>query len=52
MKLALVKPPAGTVGSLNGSYVNQKQLDGPQELVDGDVLQIGKFKLLFFRGEG
>ncbi|MGI9610284.1 MAG: FHA domain-containing protein [Acidimicrobiia bacterium] len=40
------------VGSLNGTYVNQKQLDGPAELQDGDVLQIGKFKLMFFRGEG
>ena len=39
------------VGSLNGTYVNQQQLDIPVELNDGDVLQIGKFKLLFFRGE-
>ncbi len=39
------------VGSLNGTYVNQTQLDGPTELNDGDVLQIGKFKLMFFRGE-
>ncbi len=39
------------VGSLNGTYVNQEQLDKPVELRDGDVLQIGKFKLLFFRGE-
>ena len=36
------------VGSLNGSYVNQKPLEEPRALVDGDVLQIGKFKLLFF----
>ncbi len=40
------------VGSLNGTYVNQQPLDEPRELADGDVLQIGKFKLLFFRGEG
>lgn len=40
------------VGSLNGTYVNQKQVDAPTELRDGDVLQIGKFKLMFFRGEG
>jgi pSer/pThr/pTyr-binding forkhead associated (FHA) protein len=39
------------VGSLNGTYVNQKQVDSPVELHDGDVLQIGKFKLMFFRGE-
>lgn len=36
------------VGSLNGSYVNNQPLDQPRELVDGDVLQIGKFKLMFF----
>ncbi len=39
------------VGSLNGSYVNNTQLDGPRELADGDVFQIGKFKLMFFHGE-
>jgi pSer/pThr/pTyr-binding forkhead associated (FHA) protein len=39
------------VGSLNGTYVNQCQLTQPQTLDDGDVLQIGKFKLTFFRGE-
>ena len=40
------------VGSLNGTYVNQRQLESPTELSDGDVLQIGKFKLMFFSGEG
>jgi hypothetical protein len=39
------------VGSLNGSYVNNEQLEGPAELSDGDVFQIGKFKLMFFQGE-
>lgn len=39
------------VGSLNGSYVNKQNLDGPRELQDGDVLQVGKFKLMFFRDE-
>lgn len=39
------------VGSLNGTYVNQHQLNEPSALDDGDVLQIGKFKLMFFRGE-
>ena len=39
------------VGSLNGSYVNQKPIEGPVELAEGDVLQIGKFKLIFFQGE-
>jgi len=40
------------VGSLNGSYVNQRPLEEPVELAEGDVLQIGKFKLVFFHGEG
>lgn len=39
-------------GSLNGTYVNQRQTDGDVELDDGDVVQIGKFKLVFFRGDG
>lgn len=38
------------VGSLNGTYLNQQQLDGDAEIAEGDVLQIGKFKLLFFHG--
>lgn len=39
------------VGSLNGSYVNQQPLESPRELVEGDILQVGKFKLLFFIGD-
>lgn len=39
------------VGSLNGTYVN-KQLIEDTELVDGDELQIGRFKLMFFHGTG
>jgi pSer/pThr/pTyr-binding forkhead associated (FHA) protein len=38
------------VGSLNGTYLNQTPLDDETELHDGDVLQIGKFKLVFFSG--
>jgi pSer/pThr/pTyr-binding forkhead associated (FHA) protein len=40
-------------GSLNGSYVNRERVD-VAELVSGDELQIGKFKLMFFTtaGEG
>jgi pSer/pThr/pTyr-binding forkhead associated (FHA) protein len=34
------------VGSLNGTYVNQKRVD-EIELSQGDVLQIGKFHLVF-----
>ena len=40
---------AKDVGSLNGTYIN-KQLVEEAELVDGDELQIGRFKLLFFYG--
>lgn len=42
---------ARDAGSLNGTYVN-KQLVDDAELVDGDELQIGRFKLLFFHGTG
>lgn len=42
---------ARDVGSLNGTYVN-KQLIEDVELHDGDELQIGRFKLLFFHGTG
>jgi len=34
------------VGSLNGTYVNQKRVD-EAELTQGDELQIGKFHLVF-----
>lgn len=42
---------ARDVGSLNGTYVN-KQLVEDAPLVDGDELQIGRFKLMFFHGTG
>lgn len=42
---------ARDVGSLNGTYIN-KQLIEDQALVDGDELQIGRFKLIFFHGTG
>lgn len=42
---------AKDVGSLNGTYVN-KQLIEDASLADGDELQIGRFKLLFFHGTG
>ena len=38
------------VGSLNGTYVNRQRVDEAQ-LVTGDELQIGKFKLTFYMGE-
>ena len=37
------------LGSLNGTYVNAKGIQS-EELVDGDVLQVGRFKLVFFHG--
>ena len=35
--------------SLNGTYLNRERIDAAS-LVDGDELQIGKFKLVFFHG--
>ena len=35
------------VGSLNGTYLNRERID-EAPLADGDELQIGKFKLVFF----
>ena len=37
------------MGSLNGTYVNMQRVD-EAELADGDELQIGKFKLVFYTG--
>ena len=39
------------VGSLNGTYVNRERVD-VAELVSGDEVQIGKFKLGFFTAPG
>jgi pSer/pThr/pTyr-binding forkhead associated (FHA) protein len=39
------------VGSLNGTYVNRARVD-VAELVSGDEVQIGKFRLVFFQGTG
>ena len=35
------------VGSLNGSYLNRTRIDA-SPLTDGDEVQIGKFRLVFF----
>ena len=48
------RAPAGEyilrdVGSLNGTYVNRHRID-EITLTDGDEVQIGKFKLVFFAG--
>lgn len=37
------------VGSLNGTFVNRQRVDSAP-LANGDELQIGKFKLVFFTG--
>jgi len=37
------------VGSLNGTYVNRDRIDHV-ELTDGDEVQIGKYRLVFFSG--
>ena len=36
-------------GSLNGTYVNRDRVENTQ-LANGDEIQIGKFKLVFFTG--
>jgi hypothetical protein len=38
------------VGSLNGTYVNRDRVE-EAKLSNGDELQIGKFKLVFFTGQ-
>jgi pSer/pThr/pTyr-binding forkhead associated (FHA) protein len=37
------------VGSLNGTYVNRDRIDRVR-LTDGDEVQIGKYRLVFFSG--
>jgi pSer/pThr/pTyr-binding forkhead associated (FHA) protein len=39
------------MGSLNGTYVGRNRVDSTQ-LANGDELQVGKFKLVFFAGQG
>ncbi len=39
------------VGSLNGTYIERQRVD-EHELADGEVLQIGRFKLVFVHGTG
>lgn len=35
------------LGSLNGTYVNRRRIEGRARLHEGDELQIGKFRLVF-----
>lgn len=37
------------IGSLNGTYVNRERID-EQVLEQGDEVQIGKFRLVYYRG--
>jgi pSer/pThr/pTyr-binding forkhead associated (FHA) protein len=39
------------VGSLNGTYLNRERIE-EATLSNGDELQVGKFKLVFFSGPG
>jgi FHA domain/zinc-ribbon domain len=36
-------------GSLNGTYVNQQRIDDAVVLQQGDEVQVGKFRLVFFQ---
>jgi len=36
------------VNSLNGTYVNGVRIDGAEPLTNGDEVQVGKFKMLFW----
>jgi hypothetical protein len=38
------------LGSLNGTYVNRRRIEVEEPLVDGDELQIGKFRLTYIGG--
>ena len=49
---AEVRVDAGRVslrdlGSLNGTYVNRRRIEGDEPLENGDEIQIGKFRLVF-----
>ena len=35
------------LGSLNGTYVNRRRIESDEELIAGDELQIGKFRLVY-----
>jgi FHA domain len=35
------------LGSMNGTYVNRRRIDGDEKLDDGDEIQVGKFLLTY-----
>jgi pSer/pThr/pTyr-binding forkhead associated (FHA) protein len=39
-------------GSLNGTYLNLERIDGDATLGNGDEIQVGKFRLVFFVAPG
>ncbi len=39
-------------GSLNGTYLNLERIDGDASLGNGDEIQVGKFRLVFFVAPG
>jgi pSer/pThr/pTyr-binding forkhead associated (FHA) protein len=36
------------LGSTNGTWVNDRRIDGPEQLTDGDVIRLGRTELRFF----
>jgi len=52
----VVRSPTGytvrDAGSLNGTYLNRERIDAETPLANGDELQIGKFRLVFFAAGG
>lgn len=35
------------LGSMNGTYINRRRMEGEERLEDGDEVQVGKFRLTF-----
>ncbi len=52
----VIRGPSGytvrDAGSLNGTYLNRERIEDETPLANGDELQIGKFKLVFFAPGG
>lgn len=50
----IMRGEGGTIlrdlGSLNGTYVNRRRIEADEELMDGDEIQIGKFRLVYLAG--
>ncbi len=52
----VIRTPSGytvrDAGSLNGTYLNRERIEVETPLANGDELQIGKFRLVFFAAGG